>query len=264
LFDAFCLQVRGTQFAGGITVSAAPNGSVNDQGLLVFQEGVFEIEGAITPEYLTARSFPVRTWRYRYVKKAFDVACALFLITLLLIPGALIALAILLTSRGPVFYRELRIGRNGRPFRIWKFRSMHQDAHRNSHISDAGGSGRSVEWRMRKHLSDPRITPIGGFLRRWSLDELPQLVNVLCGDMSLIGPRPIVEKEARYYGNFMAHYLAVYPGMSGIWQVSGRSHVDYDKRVLMDAFYVESWNLNSDFRILLQTLPAVLTRRGAV
>ena len=141
---------------------------------------------------------------------------------------------------------------------------MRQDAHRNSHVSDAGGNGKLVEWRMRKHLSDPRITPIGGFLRRWSLDELPQLINVLSGDMSLIGPRPIVEKETRYYGSFMDHYLAVNPGMSGLWQVSGRSHVDYDKRVLMDAFYVESWTLSSDFNILFRTLPAVLSRRGAV
>lgn len=245
-------------------MSAAPSGSINDQDLLIFQENIVVVEGAIAPTGATVSSFPVSTWRYRYVKKAIDISCALILITLLLIPGALIALAILLTSRGPIFYRELRIGRNGRPFRIWKFRSMHQDAHRNSHISDVSGNGKVVEWRMRKHLSDPRITPVGGFLRRWSLDELPQLINVLCGDMSLIGPRPIVKKETRYYGNFMAHYLAVYPGMSGIWQVSGRSHVDYDKRVLMDAFYVESWNLTSDFRILLQTLPAVLTRRGAV
>ena len=245
-------------------MSAAPTGSVNDRDLIIFRDNVFEVEGAIPPVWSDTRSFPVSTWRYRYVKRAIDLSCALTMSLLLLVPCALIALAILLTSRGPVFYRELRIGRNGRPFRIWKFRSMHKDAHRNSHISDTNASGRFVEWRMRKHLSDPRITPIGGFLRRWSLDELPQLLNVLCGDMSLIGPRPIVEKETQYYGNFMAHYLAVNPGMSGVWQVSGRSYVDYDKRVLMDAFYVESWNLSSDLRILLQTLPAVLSRRGAV
>jgi lipopolysaccharide/colanic/teichoic acid biosynthesis glycosyltransferase len=245
-------------------VSAAPTGSVNDQDLLIFQEKLFEVAGAIPPVSRTERNFPVSSWRYRYFKRVFDFFCAIIMIALLSVPSALIALAIFLTSPGPVFYRELRIGRNGRPFRIWKFRSMHQDAHRNSHIFDAAGSGKYVEWRMRKHLSDPRVTPIGGFLRRWSLDELPQLINVLCGDMSLIGPRPIVEKETRYYGSFMDHYLAVYPGMSGLWQVSGRSHVDYDKRVLMDAFYVESWSLNSDFNILFRTLPAVLSRRGAV
>lgn len=245
-------------------MSAAPTGSVNDRDLLIFQESASEVEVGVLPAFPTARSFPVSSWRYRYVKRVFDLLSAFVLIALLLVPSVLIALAIFLTSRGPIFYRELRIGLNGRPFRIWKFRSMHQDAHRNSHISNAGGSGKIVEWRMRKHLSDPRITPIGGFLRRWSLDELPQLINVLCGDMSLIGPRPIVEKETRYYGSFMNHYLAVYPGMSGLWQVSGRSHVDYDKRVLMDAFYVESWSLNSDFNILFRTLPAVLSRRGAV
>lgn len=245
-------------------MSIAPTGSVNDRDILVFQESAFEAELANSPMWSPARPFPVCTWRYRYVKRAFDLSFALIMIALLLIPSSLIALAVLITSRGPVFYRELRIGRNGRPFRIWKFRSMYQDAHRNSHISHPGESGKSLEWRMRKHLRDPRITPIGGFLRRWSLDELPQLINVLCGDMSLIGPRPIIEKETRYYRSFMTHYLAVHPGMSGLWQVSGRSHVNYDKRVLMDAFYVESWSLSSDFNILFRTLPAVLSRRGAV
>ena len=245
-------------------MSAAPTGSVNDQELLIFQEKVFEIASAVPPVSRSEKNFPVNCWRYQYFKRVFDLLCAILLIAVLFVPCALIALAILLTSPGPIFYRELRIGRNGRPFKIWKFRSMHQDAHRNSHVSDAGSTGRPVERRMRKHLSDPRITPIGGFLRRWSLDELPQLINVLSGDMSLIGPRPIVEKETRYYGSFMEHYLAVNPGMSGLWQVSGRSHVDYDKRVLMDAFYVESWSLSSDFDILFRTIPAVLSRRGAV
>lgn len=120
-----------------------------------------------------------------------------------------------------------------------------------------------LEWRMRKDLKDPRITAVGGFLRRWSLDEFPQLFNVLRGEMSLVGPRPIVKKEMLFYGNLLQHYLAVAPGMSGLWQVSGRSDIDYDERVKLDAFYVESWSLTFDLAILCRTVPAVLSRNGA-
>jgi lipopolysaccharide/colanic/teichoic acid biosynthesis glycosyltransferase len=120
-----------------------------------------------------------------------------------------------------------------------------------------------LEWRMRKDLKDPRISAVGGFLRRWSLDEIPQLLNVLRGEMSLVGPRPIVKQETAFYGRHLSHYLSVTPGMSGLWQVSGRSDVDYDKRAMLDAFYVETWSLGTDFDILMRTLPAVLRRRGA-
>ena len=116
---------------------------------------------------------------------------------------------------------------------------------------------------MRKHLRDPRITAIGGFLRRWSLDEIPQLFNVLRGEMSLVGPRPIVETETAFYGDLLPYYLAASPGLSGLWQVSGRSRVDYDRRAKLDALYVQSWSLGADFNILFRTIPAVLSRVGA-
>ena len=179
------------------------------------------------------------------------------------IPGLLIAVAISLTSKGPVFYREERIGRNGRPFRIWKFRSMYCDAKERVRVAEAHSSGKVLEWRMRKHLRDPRITMVGGFLRSWSLDELPQLLNVFLGEMSLVGPRPIVEAETAFYGDLLSYYLAATPGLSGLWQVSGRSHIDYPKRVRLDAFYVRSWSLKSDFIILARTVPAVFGRVGA-
>src|ERR1035438_631513 len=133
---------------------------------------------------------PVDSWRYHYVKRAFDVLCAIILIAVFAIPGLLIAAAILLTSEGPVFYREQRIGRDGRLFRIWKFRSMFRNAARLAGIAGTEQGGKVLQWRMRKHLRDPRITPIGGILRSWSLDEIPQLLNVLCGQMSLIVPAP--------------------------------------------------------------------------
>ena len=205
----------------------------------------------------------LRTWRYHLIKRSLDFVFSTFLIALFAVPGILIALAIRLSSKGPVFYRETRIGRNGRRFRIWKFRSMHRDAPKRAHAGSAR-SGRGVlEWRMRKQMTDPRITPVGRFLRRWSLDELPQLMNVFCGEMSLVGPRPIVAAEADYYGDLFDYYLAATPGLSGLWQVSGRSDIDYPLRAQLDAVYVGTWSLRSDLLILLRTLPAVLSRRGA-
>jgi exopolysaccharide production protein ExoY len=212
-----------------------------------------EIEGVLSP---------AESWRYLHLKRWVDVAGAFILILACLIPGLLIMATIFLTSRGPIFYREERVGREGRLFRIWKFRSMRKDAHRLRYVSTSGPS-KKMEWRMRKGLKDPRITPIGGFLRRWSLDEVPQLLNVLRGEMSLVGPRPIVRQEMSFYGNLISHYLAVTPGMSGLWQVSGRNDIDYDSRARMDAFYVETWSLKSDFEILVRTIPAVLSRTGA-
>jgi lipopolysaccharide/colanic/teichoic acid biosynthesis glycosyltransferase len=206
---------------------------------------------------------PVESWRYLYVKRGFDVLFSLIMILALAIPGLLIAAAIVLNSRGPVFYREERVGRDGRPFRIWKFRSMHRHAPRHGHIAVSQPGGTVLQWRMRKHLIDPRITAVGGVLRRWSLDELPQLFNVLRGEMSLIGPRPIVEAETYLYEDLLPFYLAATPGLSGLWQVSGRSNVDYEERSKLDSSYVRSWSLRADIAILLRTIPAVLSRRGA-
>jgi lipopolysaccharide/colanic/teichoic acid biosynthesis glycosyltransferase len=235
-----------------------------DENPLVVQGGDAEAsERMYSTEFLLYSDAPVDSWRYRYVKRAMDVTCSLIMIILFAVPGLLIASAIFLTSRGPIFYREQRIGRNGRLFRIWKFRSMHRDAAQSARIADAQIGAKVLEWRMHKHLRDPRITSIGGFLRRWSLDEFPQLLNVLVGDMSLIGPRPIVQAETTLYGKLLSYYLTATPGLSGLWQVSGRSHVNYEKRAKMDADYVQRWSLRSDLEILMRTVPAVLGRIGA-
>jgi exopolysaccharide production protein ExoY len=206
---------------------------------------------------------PVDSLRYRYVKRIFDILFALFMVALFAIPGLLIAAAIRLTSRGPIFYREQRIGRDGRPFRIWKFRSMHCDL---SHRSDANGARHNengMERRMQKRGSDPRVTAVGRLLRLWSVDELPQLFNVLRGEMSMIGPRPIVQAETPLYGDLIDFYVAAIPGISGLWQVSGRSDLDYPERAKLDASYVNEWSLRADFSILFRTVPAVLGRVGA-
>lgn len=212
-------------------------------------------------DYGLVASGPVESWRYRFIKRLIDLFSSAVLIALCTIPLVLIAAIIRCTSDGPIFYREERIGRYGRVFRIWKFRSMYRSAPEQARIE--GTHGGVLEWRMRKHSGDPRITPIGRILRRWSLDEVPQLINVFRGEMSLVGPRPIVEAETRFYGRLFSYYLAVTPGLSGLWQVSGRSELGYARRVQLDAIYVGTWSLWSDWTILLRTLPAVLSRRGA-
>lgn len=234
------------------------NSSVSRDGDAIAFESLY------ATAYPSSTEIPVESWRYQYVKRALDILCSLSIILVAAIPGLLIAAGILLTSEGPVFYREERIGRDRRPFRIWKFRSMYRNAARQSTIAGKHLDGPVLQWRMRKHLKDPRITAIGDFLRRWSLDELPQLFNVLGGEMSLIGPRPIIAAEAEFYGNLLPFYLAATPGLSGLWQVSGRSDVDYEARTKLDVLYVRSWSLGTDFSILLRTIPAVLTRRGRV
>jgi exopolysaccharide production protein ExoY len=226
-------------------------------------EGASASEGILIADSLLFAGAPTESWRYRYIKRAIDVVISLVAIPALALPGLMIAAAIVLTSEGPVFYREERIGRNGRVFRIWKYRTMSPDAGRRISAADPELGEPELEFRTQKHLPNPRITPAGAFLRTWSLDEFPQLLNVLQGDMSLIGPRPVVEKELHLYGNLRHCYLSATPGLSGLWQVSGRSHVNYEKRAQLDAMYVNNWSLRSDFDILLRTIPAVLQRTGA-
>jgi exopolysaccharide production protein ExoY len=220
-------------------------------------------ESIFSTDYAAYDEAPTDSWRYRYVKRAFDFSCALLLTLIFALPGLLIAAAIVLTSKGPVFYRERRIGRYGRPFQIWKFRSMHPNAAKLAHVGEPQSGAKVLEWRMKKHLRDPRITAVGRVLRSLSLDELPQLLNVLRGEMSLIGPRPIVKSETVFYGDLLSYYLAATPGLSGLWQVSGRSGVDYDERAQLDASYVQSWSLRADAGIFFRTIPAVLSRVGA-
>ena len=172
----------------------------------------------------------------------------------------LIALAIKLDTPGPVLYSQTRIGRNGAPFRCYKFRSMvvGADSMRPelADINEATGP-------LFKVRNDPRRTAVGRWLRRYSLDELPQLINVIRGEMSLVGPRPNLPEEAEQYEEWHKRRLAVSPGITGLWQVSGRSDLTFDEMVLLDIYYVENWNIALDIGILLRSLPAVLRGRGA-
>lgn len=234
---------------------------INDSLMAV---GENSVDKSFQPRFsLPLTETPLDSWRYRKVKPFLDLFFALVLLAVFAIPGFLIAAAILLTSRGPIFYRERRIGRSGAPFEIWKFRTMHPHPVSAAFVTPVHSAKTSPERRMNKRRNDPRITKIGGVLRRWSLDEVPQLLNVLRGEMSFIGPRPIVESEIPLYENLLSFYLAATPGLSGLWQVSGRSDLDYVKRANLDAFYVATWSLRADLSILLRTIPAVLSRTGA-
>jgi exopolysaccharide biosynthesis polyprenyl glycosylphosphotransferase len=188
----------------------------------------------------------------------------LFIITVLAIPAliamALIALAIQLDSPGPVFYASPRVGRDGKLFKMIKFRSMVVGA---DEQKEALLGFNEADGPIFKIKEDPRLTRVGRFLRRSSLDELPQLLNVFLGQMSLVGPRPPLLEEVALYKPWHRQRLAVTGGMTGIWQVSGRSDLTFDELCLLDIYYIENWSLALDLQILLQTIPQLLRRDGA-
>jgi len=197
-------------------------------------------------------------------KRLLEVFLSTVGLLLAFIPGIFLALIIKLSSRGPVFYKAKRLGKNGKTIYVLKFRTMNPDADEKLEQLLAENPDMKAEWEKNFKLdNDPRITRIGHFLRKTSLDELPQFWNVLKGEMSLIGPRPIVEKEVKYYGKDYPAFASVKPGITGLWQVSGRSDIDYDERVALDVFYVNNWSLWMDYYIFWATFNAVLFRRGA-
>lgn len=229
---------------------------------------VFEVPG-VSPVVVWKRGQPLvelagQTLRAQQflVKRALDVAGAAIGLVLLAPVLALIAIAIKLDSKGPVFFTQRRAGIGGRPFRMWKLRTMRVGAEGLkevlAHLNHSGDP------RLFKILEDPRVTGVGGWLRRWSLDELPQLWNVLKGEMSLVGPRPFFESDLEYYEIHHFGRLGAKPGITGLWQVSGRSDiVDFEEVVALDTRYVREWSLLLDLEILARTIPALVRRRGA-
>jgi exopolysaccharide biosynthesis polyprenyl glycosylphosphotransferase len=194
------------------------------------------------------------------LKRAFDLVGALLLLLLLSPLLLTIALAVKLDSRGPVLFRSLRPGIGGRAFACLKFRTMAEGAEQLQddleHRNEAGGA-------IFKIRDDPRVTRVGGLLRRWSLDELPQLLNVVRGEMSLVGPRPLPQRDYERLDDWHRKRYLVLPGMTGLWQVSGRSELDFDELVRLDFLYLERWSVFLDFTILLKTIPAVFRSKGA-
>lgn len=197
---------------------------------------------------------------YVTLKRVFDLCFTLLLLPALLPLMALIAATIKLTSRGPVFFRQIRYGKDGRPFTMLKFRSMRRDAERDRGALEFLSVTQGPTIKIRR---DPRVTPFGRFLRRSSLDELPQIFHVLSGRMSLVGPRPLDVTEVRTETIAERTRLLVKPGLTGLWQVSGRSEIPYHEWVEMDFYYACYRSFLLDVQILLQTIPAVLSARGA-
>ena len=194
-------------------------------------------------------------------KRAVDLTGAVLALTLTAPLLVLLALLVRCTSRGPALYRQVRIGERGRPFTLYKFRSMVAGAHEERPmLFDLDDHRGGVLFKIRR---DPRVTPLGRVLRRWSLDELPQLVNVLLGHMSLVGPRPPLPDEVTRYEPRVHRRLAMRPGLTGLWQVSGRSDLSWEESVRLDLYYVNNWTIGLDLRILLRTVGAVVSARGA-
>jgi len=207
---------------------------------------------------------PSRFFRYRVVKRTLDIVLVLALTPILLPLMLLLSGVVWMSSPGPIFYSHRRIRRNGEFFSMWKFRTMCQNSAEVLEHYLASHPEARAEWNKSHKLKhDPRVTRVGSFMRRYSLDEIPQMWNVITGQMSLVGPRPIVAAEVEKYGDCFGCYCRVKPGLTGLWQVSGRSKLTYDERVALDCEYVERWSLTRDFVILSKTFMSVVNQDGA-
>ncbi|WP_306256563.1 sugar transferase [Pararhizobium sp. IMCC21322] len=198
------------------------------------------------------------------LKRIFDVVGASIGLVVLSPLMLMLAALVKFTDGGSVFYGHRRIGRNGSTFKCLKFRTMAANSEELLEIYLSENESARVEWdRDRKLKSDPRITSIGVVLRNLSLDELPQLFNILLGEMSMVGPRPVVSDELEKYGAAAQYYLSTRPGLTGLWQISGRNDVSYGRRVELDQIYVKNWSFQSDLVIIIKTIPVVCLAKGS-
>jgi exopolysaccharide biosynthesis polyprenyl glycosylphosphotransferase len=257
---AVCLPPASTSFLETIIAIAAGEGKTvrvpRDP-----EEGI--LSGALREDF---GEFLVRSVTHdsqrdpeRAAKRMVDVIVASLALLILSPVMAVSAVAVLLRDGSPVLFRQTRVGLHGRPFTIYKFRTMSADAEERYPQVAALSDTRGAAFKM---YDDPRVTPTGRLLRKWTIDELPQLVNVLKGDMSLVGPRPAPAREVEQYDIWHRRRLSVRPGMTGLWQVQARVDHHFDDRASLDLRYIDQWSLWMDLRILLKTLPAVLTRQG--
>lgn len=214
---------------------------------------------------LTDEPVRVVSWGEEVLKRVFDIISIVVILALFWWVMIIVSIGIKMSSPGPLVFGHRRIGRSGKSFKCYKFRSMVPNSQEVLNDLLARDPEARAEWaRDFKLKNDPRITRIGKFIRKTSVDELPQLWNVLVGDMSIVGPRPVVRKElALYYGHGRRHYLSVRPGLTGLWQVSGRNDMDYEERVALDRKYVQTWNVFSDFMIVMRTVGVIFAKKGA-
>ena len=196
----------------------------------------------------------------RFVKRTFDLIVGALAIVVGSPLWLLCALFIAAESRGPILYRQTRVGRGGDVFEMYKFRSMAADADK---VRDELASDNEASGPLFKMQDDPRVTRVGKWMRKFSIDEFPQLINVMRGEMSLVGPRPPLPDETERYSNYHWRRMEVLPGMTGLWQVSGRSRLTFDEMIRLDLFYIENWSVGFDLGLMLRTVPAVLFARGA-
>ena len=219
---------------------------------------------AAAPRRTRSAASPESLFRYRVIKRALDILLVLLAAPLWLPLMGAIAAAVRMSSPGPIFFSHRRIRRHGEFFSMWKFRTMCVNSAEVLEAYLHAHPDARAEWLTSHKLKqDPRVTQVGLFLRRTSLDELPQLWNVLTGSMSLVGPRPIVAAEVEKYGEFFADYCMVKPGITGLWQVSGRSRTTYAERVEIDRRYAHGWSLQGDLVILFRTFSSVVNQDGA-
>ena len=199
-----------------------------------------------------------------FIKRSLDIAACLLASPLLILATIVISIIIKITSPGPVFFGHKRVGRYHKEIKCWKFRSMVNNSQEMLEHILATDPVRAAEWEKdRKFTDDPRVTKFGKFLRKTSLDELPQLWNVFTGEMSLIGPRPVTVPELEKYGKYTDYVLSVKPGLSGMWQISGRSDTGYEERINLDTYYIQNWSVWIDLWILIKTIAVVLKGKGA-
>lgn len=210
---------------------------------------------AKTSKYLLKKQANKR--RYLYTKRVMDIILSILGLIISLPLFVIIAIIVKLDSKGPVIYTDNRIGKNGKKFKIYKFRTMHDEIELKLHQKE--------EWNEKFKLrNDPRITTIGKILRKTSLDELPQLINILKGDLSVVGPRPVIDKELEKYKENKEKFLSVKPGLTGYWQVNGRSNTTYQQRMQMELYYVENMCFTLDLKILFKTIITVIKMEGAI
>lgn len=215
-------------------------------------------QNLIVPEIIRS----AKKIKYESIKRILDVIISSIGLILLLPVFLILALIIKIDSKGPIIYAHKRIGKNGKEIKIYKFRTMYENA--NEMIKDFTEE-QMKEWKTNFKLkNDPRVTKVGNILRKTSLDELPQIINIIKGELSIIGPRPVVEEELEKYGANKNKFLSVTPGLTGFWQANGRSDTTYEQRMQMELYYVDNYNFKLDCQIFFKTFSAVLKKEGAV
>lgn len=231
-----------------------------NQGYFTQTQQIKDIAGIIGFASIHNLTFKRNLFLKRFIDLLIIISLSPFWLPVMLI----LCILTKITSKGPIFYGHKRVGKNGKEIKCWKFRSMCVNSQEILEQILATDPVRKAEWEKdRKFLDDPRVTKFGKILRKTSLDELPQIFNIIKGDMSLIGPRPVTEPELIKYGEYKDYVLSVVPGLSGLWQVSGRSDTGYEERISFDTFYIQNWSIWLDIWILIKTVWVVINGKGA-